>query len=225
MQEVARRGLTLGPALLLKALRARELWPAYVARLKFNIDQPRDERGRWTDGGGMNGEETWFPESVIATIQREEYKIREQPMEYGVFIDPRDGSVSAVFTDGQPNYIALPNALIPGLQDRVFIHNHPGGNSLSLEDVASAQRFNMLAVRAVAPGGSSYMLRRTGSSWPDYFQSTIRELHDQQTSEWQSQIRAGTRDVLEASATHYDALWTKVAQAFPGEIVYTKDER
>jgi len=51
MQEVERRGLT---ALLLKELRARELWPQYQEQLKFSEDQPRDDRGRWTDGGSGN---------------------------------------------------------------------------------------------------------------------------------------------------------------------------
>jgi hypothetical protein len=47
-------GRSLGHALLLKELRARELWPQYLERLKFSEDQPRDDRGRWTDGGSGN---------------------------------------------------------------------------------------------------------------------------------------------------------------------------
>lgn len=38
MQEVERRGLSLGEALLLKEVRARELWPQYQARLKAPSD-------------------------------------------------------------------------------------------------------------------------------------------------------------------------------------------
>jgi len=54
---------SLGSSLLLKALRARELWPAYVARLKYSEDQPREpagspEGGQFTSGdsgGGVGG--------------------------------------------------------------------------------------------------------------------------------------------------------------------------
>jgi len=162
---------------------------------------------------------------VIATVQAEERKIREQPIEYGVFIDPRDGTVSAAFTDGKPNYISLPNALIPGLQDKIFTHNHPSGNSLSKDDVLSAQRFNMLAIRSVSPGGTNYMLRRTDTSWPDNFQSTIVDIEQRQYTEWKMAISTGAMDVLTASATHFDTLWQKVEKAFPGEIVYTRDQR
>ena len=57
MQEVARRGLSLGSALLLKEVRARELWPAYASRLKYSEDQPREpagspEGGQFAGGGG-----------------------------------------------------------------------------------------------------------------------------------------------------------------------------
>lgn len=193
---------------------------------KFRQDQPRDEQGRWTDAGaGETSSTHYFPDHVIATVQAEELKIREQPIEYGVFIDPRDGTVSASFTDGKPNYISLPNALIPGLQDRIFTHNHPSGNSLSKEDVLSAQRFNMLAIRSVSPGGTNYMLRRTGTSWPDNFQSTITDIEQRQYTEWKMAVSTGAMDVLTANATHFDTLWQKVEKAFPGEIVYTRDQR
>ena len=55
MQEVARRGLSLGSALLLKELRARELWPQYLERLKFNPNHApagSPEGGEFTSGEG-----------------------------------------------------------------------------------------------------------------------------------------------------------------------------
>jgi hypothetical protein len=42
----------IGPQLLLKEIRRRELWPAFLARQKYSDDQPRDDQGRWTDTGG-----------------------------------------------------------------------------------------------------------------------------------------------------------------------------
>ena len=56
MQEVERRGLT---ALLLKELRARELWPQYLERLKFNPNHApagSPEGGEFTSGEGGGGE-------------------------------------------------------------------------------------------------------------------------------------------------------------------------
>jgi hypothetical protein len=226
MQEVERRGLSLGSALLLKEVRARELWPQYLERLKFSEDQPRDDHGRWTDeGGGSFADQAFFSDRVRATVNSEESKISEQSIEYGVFIDPQDGRVSASFTNGKPNYIELPNSLIPGLENKIFIHNHPGGNLLSKEDAQTAQRFNMLAIRAVAPGGSTYMLMRTGPTWPDNFQSTITAIDQVQHTQWKIEIDRGMRDVLQANATHHDELWKKVAKQFPGEVTYVKKER
>jgi hypothetical protein len=42
----------IGPQLLLKEIRRRELWPAFLKRQKYSDDQPRDDQGQWTDGGG-----------------------------------------------------------------------------------------------------------------------------------------------------------------------------
>jgi len=203
-----------------------ELRAEPVKKLYQEEQHPRDEKGQWTDAGGGATSDTYhLTARVRAALAHEEALISEQPVEYGVFVDPRDGTVSASLTDGNASTILIPDRLLPDLQGKIFTHNHPSHNSLSLQDAAIAQLYNVVAMRAVTPGGTTYMLARNGSTWPATFQSTAHALHQVQHAEWEQAIREGKMDVLTASATHYDVLWGKVAAAFPGEVAYLKKER
>jgi len=84
---LAGHGKSLGTALLLKEVRARELWPAYVARLKYSEDQPREpagspEGGQFAGGEGGGGS--------LPTHDAAQRTLRNAAMLYGMnFIDSR----------------------------------------------------------------------------------------------------------------------------------------
>jgi hypothetical protein len=56
--------------LLLKEIRKRELWPAFLKRQKYSEDQPRDDVGRWTDTGGSGGRTSGKITSIKDAIER-----------------------------------------------------------------------------------------------------------------------------------------------------------
>jgi hypothetical protein len=171
----------IGPQLLLKEIRRRELWPAFLKRQKFDPDQPRDDQGQWTDAGGGGGGTGGWQSSSGATaseldtlsprakehIDAFETRVRFDNSESAAFIDAKTGAVLHE-QRGEANTVVFSNDTIWKVSQKnaVLTHNHPSGYAFSIDDVAFASRINAAELRVVA-GEVLYRLKPDNSRWPD----------------------------------------------------------
>ncbi len=106
---------------------------------KFDLNQARDEDGKWTDTG--------------ASLKSFENKIKSQKFETaGVFdkdgnlILEKDGDEDSVFFNKNEMELMKSN------EGATFTHNHPGGSSLSKADLMLFWNNNLGEMRAVSKG-------------------------------------------------------------------------
>lgn len=149
-------------------------------------DEPRDEQGRWTPGGGNEGavrEPTesvhhteHMPEAQAAAVRKFEDELRARNTgkrgvkERMVILAP-DGSV-IIDKEGKHRSVGFMGSEVRKVSaagGAVLTHNHPddGGYSLSPNDVAAVYQMDAVEVRAVGRDYTYSLRPKPGKKWPN----------------------------------------------------------
>jgi len=80
--------------------------------------------------------------------------------EVGTLLSP-DGQVIREYT-GEAHGINIPAEDQPLFAGNIFTHNHPGGRTLTVEDIIAFADSGAVEVRASSPQGTYFSLRATG---------------------------------------------------------------
>lgn len=125
---------------------------------------------------------------------------------------------------GSSRAITFTGVELRQMQGGYFIHNHPSGSGLSIDDVVFATRNNMAEIRAVGRSRLgeqrvTYRLARRGDEWWDqmgttnaYLQKTYQIHHQNTMSVFNTLIDAGDMTPVEAQMEHYHVVWDQVAR-------------
>ena len=197
----------------------------------------RDEAGRFGTAGTGGGSATATVEPpagggaspltpLSARAQQNigavETAIRGQDFETGACVT-KDGQ-PILRKDGGKNSVEFTDAEVASLRGGVFTHNHPGGGSFSLDDVAFAGRAGLSEIRAVGPGGQRYRIQsERGETWPGLARvaSAVGSADRSVRADWTPRIKDGSLSVAEANRNHWHEVWSRAA---PGAgLVYVKE--
>ncbi|WP_200919834.1 hypothetical protein [Duganella sp. Leaf126] len=139
-----------------------------------------------------------------------EERIRDDTLETGAFVAP-DGKVLAQ-RQGQPDRVTFKGSDFDGVAGAVFTHNHPGGTSFSLADVAHAADLNLAELRAVTPLQRFSMM--PGKAWPD--PGTIQKAYNAELKHAQldvhNRVTGGELQAKFKAAETAHILWERVAK-------------
>ena len=152
--------------------------------LKYDDSEPRDERGRWTDGGA----------SGAARPVESGWALGPGTPESGAFVRISTGEVLGTGGHGTTNYW-LANEWFRG-PDVVLTHSHPDdarvvnraptdGRSLSKADVMIAIGNDLGAVRAVS-GLYEHQVTRPPGGWPS--ERTVSRLYDAESRAYAAEV-------------------------------------
>ena len=146
-----------------------------------------------------------------ATLQAAEDRIRYEPNEH-VFI-LRAGKPVLVLGNDDPHQVRFDDTL--DLTNATVTHNHPSGNGFSNQDGITAAKRNLVEMRAVT-GAGTFVLHRTGTSWPAEFTEEIGAIHFEVMGDFNAKIKAGTLTIAEANAGHHRAVYERLQKAVGG---------
>lgn len=154
----------------------------------------------------------------LAAVTIEE-KIRHEKLETGTLINA-DGQ-TILQRVGEPDKVRFPEAALQRGMGATFTHNHPGGTSFSLDDVALAAEFQFGELRVVAP--LQRFIMQPGRSWPspgdietaynDVFRHAQLDVHNR--------VTAGELHAKFKGAETMHVLWERVAKQFG--MKYTRE--
>ena len=191
-------------------------------------DQPRDDHGRFSSGGGGDSTATetsqpkpapavdnsvsTYSSKVAEAIANFESRVRGEPEEHFVAID-KDGK--EFFKSGSENSVAFTAediSTMKAMAPEVFSHNHPKGYSFSPDDIALASHIGINEVRACVPSGGAFVIRGVPNEVE--VRGLIQDMlsiNGQQQANWEQRIRAGEISVSWATFHHHDEVWKTVA--------------
>ena len=163
-------------------------------------------------------------ERRLRNIERAELALR--PTEKAIFFSfsPK-GSRVFERTDHDPRQVRLGPKDIERMRGLAMTHNHPGGRSLSLDDVDLAVCADLVEIRAVgmalgvAASGQrvavTHRLLRPPGGWPPMADITAGyERHSEAVfDEFWARIDEGRLSRRLANALHLHEVWTRVAHA------------
>jgi hypothetical protein len=161
-------------------------------------------------------------ERRLRTIERDE--LARRPTEKAIFFAPR-GSRVFERTDHDPRQVRLGPKDVERMCGLVMTHNHPGGRSLSLDDVDLAVCADLVEVRAVgmalgvAASGQrvpvAHRLLRPPGGWPPIVDiAATYERHSETVfGEFWARIDDGRLSRRLANALHLHEVWIRVARA------------
>lgn len=191
--------------------------------LKYSPDQPR-EKGRWvsafgssTPTRGHTSAAQMRAEPLPTTLGAAEDRIRGEANEHAFIV--KDGKPFMVLGNDDSHAVQLGEATEADLKDAVLTHNHPSGMGLSQQDAFTAQKRNVLGMRAVTATGT-HSIQRTGPEWPpDFFQS-VTAMHEAVKDELGKRIDAGVMSIDEANAIHHQTLYSRLQKQLRGSFIY-----
>lgn len=178
--------------------------------------------GEFTSGGGDSTDRPLIgivaPVALARTIRIAEDKIRNETNEHAVIVDT-DGVTLAELTSNNPTYVQISKDI--AVANAILTHNHPSGNSLSVQDGVTASDRNLSEIRAVVARGT-YSLRRTEDMWPADFKAIIDVAQESVQAEFRTAINLNKMNVAEANVRHYDLMWTRAVAMINGAVVGAK---
>jgi hypothetical protein len=108
---------------------------------------------------------------------------------------------------------------LKGVPNLVITHNHPGGRSLSIDDVVLATRMNAQEIRAVGRNEGHDVLYRisrgSNAQWPTS-QDLVSEFSDadkKQLEKFGPMVREGKIRIPDANFLHGHEVWQAAAKA------------
>lgn len=162
-----------------------------------------------------------------ATIAREEAKIRNQPIEHGIIIDPVTGEKLAHRT-GTATTVSFPPQEMGYLKGRIITHNHPNfgkwkepdpraqGFSFSDTDIRTACYYEVKEVRAVSKGYTHSMQPPKGGWNKDYYDRQVAPAYNRNSqkvyNEMVNDIYAGKITPEQAEVEYHNEVWKRTAR-------------
>lgn len=116
---------------------------------KYSDDQPRDDHGRWTDGGVSDEAPTAINRVLQEWFTREEDGYRSKRFETALIQD-KNGNITKI-SDQNEGQVRLSDSALAKLDGAVFSHNHPrsGAPPPSPNDVYVGVAGNVAELRVV----------------------------------------------------------------------------
>jgi hypothetical protein len=114
-----------------------------LLQILYRVDQPRDEKGRWTSGGA-GGSAT---DDVEAKIQAKEAEIAGNSYETGIAFDKEGNELFRV--KGDETSVSFTRKEKDQLKDNILTHNHPTDVSFSINDIQFMITTEMAEMRVV----------------------------------------------------------------------------
>jgi len=160
------------------------------------------------------------PESVVvidpvaardAALSREEARIVTRTTERAVVVD-EDGKVVFAKT-GARDYVRFSDAEMAKLRGAYVTHNHPSGNSFSLDDVKLLLQEGLRELRAVGEQQGTryrYVMRPQGNIDPGRFAHLVNTIERALIAEFSGKINVGIMTPGEANRLHHHELWSRV---------------
>jgi hypothetical protein len=206
----------------------------WAKQYEFNEDEPRDETGKWTDGGGagLDAEKhdgyKGLHNEIAMHLHQFESEVAGKDIEHGIATSMFGGKAEVLRTfKGEESKIDFTNDDVEALSNRnaVFTHNHPTGSSFSPEDILMAQKLDLQEMRAVGKD-YIYCMRRV-DNWPSgtaiktYSDNIHKQVYDENTP----RIMDGTLSLDAAEANHWHEVWTRFEKEMNGKVAYTRTKR
>jgi len=107
-----------------------------------------------------------------SALEQVERQIRWLPIEHA-FVFATDGTLLLTATNDSPDSVAFSLEQIPQLRDAVLTHNHPGGRSLSEDDLLLAMDADLAQIRAVT-ATHRYWITRPLQGWTPQLKIRVR---------------------------------------------------
>lgn len=175
--------------------------------------QEHDQKthGNWATGGEPIVERgAHATESALAAVRDVEKRLASlKKYEEAVTLEPQTGAV--VFSKkGGASEVTFTDEEAAKMYGTIFTHNHPGGMSLSQDDLQFATHVNVAQMRATTPE-RTYVVERLGTEWPSRM-----ELHGTYNRKVYERGLMGTLPNL---AAHH-ALIDAVISEFPNQLDY-----
>jgi hypothetical protein len=146
-----------------------------------------------------------------------------QSLEHG-FAFAANGHLLFRVTSGRPDQIVIPTALRRQLTAAVFTHNHPGGHSLSEQDLEFAMMSDLVEIRAVT-SRARYAIRPPDQGWSYMMRLALRRTVEREKAllvrQLRQQIARGQIDANLAELEFEHRLWSRVAAT--GLLYYTAE--
>lgn len=92
-------------------------------------------------------------------VRKAEDTIRNETVEHLLMLDEQ-GRIKFRASDGIADQVGLTPEMEANARDAVLTHNHPGGTTLSSDDIECAIYYGMKEVRATTASGLTYVLTR-----------------------------------------------------------------
>lgn len=198
------------------------------------VDEPRDEQGRWTTGGGNEGAASeptesahhteHMPEAQATGVRKYEAELhgrtgKKSYKERMVILGP-DGTV-IIDKEGKHRSVPFNGRevnLVAAVGGTVLTHNHPddGGYSLSPNDVAAAHNMNAAEVRAVGRDYTYSLRPKDGKKWPNPLVMNTMYEHTQRPMVTEARKRG---DETLGKVSDVDRTDPKAVKAFNKEAV------
>lgn len=164
------------------------------------------------------------PERSPADLDAIERAIVQQDYETAVIVGP-DGQL-VLQKKGTHNAVRFSDEELAMMRGATLSHNHPGGNSLSKEDVQLALDFDAKEMRAVTRNARYSIQPRAQTVSDNIIASRIREIEEELMKETWAKIRTGAMTVPEANKRHFHELWArcqwKLKDANQIDLVYRR---
>ena len=201
---------------------------------KFDVKDFTNDRGRMAslkelrerDGAAFRqppGEftvyDSTFPRTIpdTSTPARQaavaiEEKIRHERLETGTLISA-DGQ-TILQRVGEPDRVRFPESALQRGQGATFTHNHPGGTSFSLDDVALAAEFQFGELRVVAP--LQRFIMQPGRSWPSPsdIETAYNDIFRHAQLDVHNRVTAGELQAKFKGAETMHVVWERIAKQF-----------
>lgn len=194
----------------------------------FDPDQPRDADGKWGSGGGNSAKQSegsGMPAHVLQSLQNEEARSVDEPKEHAYCLGS-DGYV-LLNKSGTSKEVSITAGELAYLKDGHFTHNHPMGNSLSVQDLNVAIAGNVATMRAVGRDKIDgkvyvYSFTRPETGWPIFLADTVAGKDAAVEAILGKQVRDGTLSPRDASLSHAHERWMRVQKDV--DIGYRREE-
>jgi hypothetical protein len=127
-----------------------------------------------------------------------------------------EGRLLFHLTSNQPDHVLVDKSLEPHLAGAIFTHNHPGGHSLSENDLEFAMLIGLAEIRAVTRQ-ARFVIRAPEGGWPYLTRLAVRaETARQRTlliRELRRDIGLGRLSPARAELEFEHRLWSRVKES------------
>ncbi len=119
-----------------------------------------------SDRGSISEEAfTGLEPSTANSLALEEQRIAANSFETSTAINPRTGE-NILSIAGNSDTVEFTGSQIRSIRDSVLTHNHPGGLTFSVDDIAFSAFSDLAEMRVVTPERHVYRMLRPAKGWP-----------------------------------------------------------